>query len=638
MVGNIDTQTGAPAGLRAKLSLAPTDQDKAQVLKDWLREHGVQDPLVAKIQNRSHPYYGEWVYKGKDGRWYLVDEEGLTWRDLADLAGAAAPVGLEMVGSVAGFSAGGPPGGVAGAAGGRALGEAVNMGLRKALGVPDSRSGEERYSEVARQAGFAAAGDVAGQAAMGVVSKVLAPGAKAMTPEAREFLAESRRLGLKPTPTDIKRTRSQALVESYLAKIPGASNVYQRRLAENAEGLGKALGEFHPEAYQERSLVAAGDRAALAFQDTVQAFRKQGEALFGQVRALAQGKPLDGALRRFQAKLEETLLKPAVEEGALFDKPFLERLYQVVTREGIEFEDAWDLRQALQARIETAAKTPVSKREVGLYKTLVHRLDDDLREWARKAGPEIWEQYKLASKIYKPSVAMLNSDVGKMILKWGKEGPEQIARRLFVAGNTTKIRQARKLLGDEAFQGLAKAWLAEHFFKNVRVQIVGPGHAVIDTFSAARLTSAMNRIGRETLEAIIGKVGYRRLEQLATLASKYHAVQQLAGNPSGTGQIIMMDRLASDLYQALKAAQAGGTLAGGIIGGVKGAALTGATLVGVPWALAKFILSRRGTKWLTEGAFSPGTRRVVGEATRAGVRAAGETAGKALFGRRQDGR
>lgn len=147
---HLDTTTGADAATRAGLAglEKPTDQ------VNFLRSKGFE-----AAQTPDGPAF----INPKTGRPTLADEQGLSARDLIDLA----PMGGELLGSTLGAIGGAAVGNVPGAMAGGGLGavagrEAVQGALRTFTGATDTRSLGEHAQDVAYTGTVGALGEGVG--------------------------------------------------------------------------------------------------------------------------------------------------------------------------------------------------------------------------------------------------------------------------------------------------------------------------------------------------------------------------------------------------------------------------------------------------------------------------------------------
>ena len=151
----LDVTTGMGALGRARLSFAETDDDVLTTLQNDLgKENAVQTPRG--IAYREKP----------EDAWKLVDEEGISYKDLADWVGSAPEYVGGTVGGVLGAGAGLGVGSVGGAMAGGAIGgaggEAVQKVIGGILGVEQPTIGDS-IQDVVEAGAFGAASELGGK-------------------------------------------------------------------------------------------------------------------------------------------------------------------------------------------------------------------------------------------------------------------------------------------------------------------------------------------------------------------------------------------------------------------------------------------------------------------------------------------
>jgi hypothetical protein len=236
-----DTRTGVrDAGLRASLSAAETNPEQEAILQkfglspeDYLRDSRGRLAITPKGGEKLGLELSENT---------LIDEEGFSRYDLADIAGIAP----EVIGGVGGAIAGQilVPIPVLGAAIGAGLGAGAGAGAEEGI---------EALAGVSKQTAGEIAKDIATEATIGFLAdatlgtfgvgyRALRGGqaGKSLTPEELEAAGKSIEMGIKPTLTAIRAPsivgRQQAIVE----KIFGTSS----RLKKNNEIMQSKIAQF----------------------------------------------------------------------------------------------------------------------------------------------------------------------------------------------------------------------------------------------------------------------------------------------------------------------------------------------------------------------------------------------------------
>ena len=200
-----DYKTGAAGGLRAKISFGETAEEKELILRKIVGEEGYTKDskgLLALTEAGQ-------VSQGMEpiGQNLIIEDEGLSFRDVSDLAGIAP----ETIGAVIGGILGAPGlvTGAAGAAAGAGLGQAAEEGIESLLGIQRQSLGEIG-GDVLKEAALAGTLDFAGNAifklgkmAIGAAGKGVNAGARAMGQVERELGVDQANLALKIMDADV---------------------------------------------------------------------------------------------------------------------------------------------------------------------------------------------------------------------------------------------------------------------------------------------------------------------------------------------------------------------------------------------------------------------------------------------------
>jgi hypothetical protein len=156
---SFDYTSGADGKLRALMSFGETDGDREAILKNIVGEDG----YVRDQSGRLALTEAGQKARGIDpiGKNLIIEDEGFSFRDLADLTGILP----ETIGSIGGAIAGGGLtfgiGSIAGAGAGAAAGQAVEEAIEALLGVQTQSLGEVA-TDVAIEGVIGAGGEVAG--------------------------------------------------------------------------------------------------------------------------------------------------------------------------------------------------------------------------------------------------------------------------------------------------------------------------------------------------------------------------------------------------------------------------------------------------------------------------------------------
>lgn len=216
-----DYKTGADSGLRAMISFGETAEEQEAILAKFVGKDGYTRDSQGNLALTPKGQEARGM-KPIDGN-LVIEDEGFSFGDIADLAGIVP----ETVGSIAGAVAGAP--GIltsaAGAAAGAAAGQALEEGIESLLGIQKQTLGE-------------VAGDVATEAAIAGTVDLVTMGTFAAV---RGVVGGGRRLASKPLQeaTQEGGERGARLIDEGAAPSlerlgAPASLAYAQKLAEGA--------------------------------------------------------------------------------------------------------------------------------------------------------------------------------------------------------------------------------------------------------------------------------------------------------------------------------------------------------------------------------------------------------------------
>ena len=200
-----DYDTGAAGGLRAKISFGETAEEKELILRKIVGEEGYTKDSKGRLALTEAGQASQGMEP--IGQNLIIEDEGLSFRDVSDLAGIAP----ETIGAVIGGILGAPGlvTGAAGAAAGAGLGQAAEEGIESLLGIQRQSLGEIG-GDVLKEAALAGTLDFAGnaifklgKAAIGAAGKGVNAGARAMGQVERELGADQANLALKIMDADV---------------------------------------------------------------------------------------------------------------------------------------------------------------------------------------------------------------------------------------------------------------------------------------------------------------------------------------------------------------------------------------------------------------------------------------------------
>ena len=224
-----DTTSGADAKLRA--GLAGLEKPEDQV--NYLRGQGLE---------AAHTGRGLTYLDPKTQRPVLADEEGLSARDLIDLAPMAGSIGGSILGALGGATVGNVPGALIGSGAGAAAGkEGVSYLMRQLGGADDRRDLREVAKDVGTEFALGAVGEGVGRM-VGATVKALRPAPSALDTVAVDT---ARALDL-PVSAGMAGSPTGRMVENFAAQSVAGRGLNQRAAAAQNAQLGQMIKGIAP--------------------------------------------------------------------------------------------------------------------------------------------------------------------------------------------------------------------------------------------------------------------------------------------------------------------------------------------------------------------------------------------------------
>ena len=648
---------GADIITRLKMGFAKPEYKKA-VLQE---KYGAEN--VGIIDDKNDRNYGKLVVKDNE-EILLVDEETFSFKDFADTLGQAPELFGQIIGGVGGFLAGGGlaslPTGVAGAASGGAGGDLVRQKMADKMNVPSPEGVEKGDLRDAAIRG--AVGEVGGFALAKLAGRLLSPFKNSMTPETVALRQEADTLNVPWSSGDITKHRGMNIVDSTLDKMLGSAGQYQRLRTGQLQRTGEMADELIESVGGKIDPTNAGTKAGEAYETVYEGFKGRAKELYDAVEELSHNASsidtptLNKTIQLIKSKDVSKTLPSKVRktlkdiESDLFKEEMVNGV-KVRIAEPLTYSHLRLLRSAMGKNSKSL--DVIAQNGQGYYKMLKSAIEKDLRAWAD--GPalideslpawkntEPWQKmrqqqsYKqtaikeamdMADEFYKmgdevlPSIKDINSKVGRILSD--SDNPEKVVQKIFKPKNLTNIIRTRKLVGEDGFKTLKQAFLTE-FLEGAEGKWTGQGNIEVIFPKKGKIDKLFKDYSLKELKFILGEDALNKLTQLQRMTDLSRTAQTMAGNPSGTGQIMLAGQSIQDLFRV---GQGGAATAGYMVGGPVGAA---APFVG-PWGLAKLILSGPGKRYLTSGAKLPKSVEAV-------LNASGIAGGRGLMGYESMGR
>ncbi len=593
-----DTTTGVDMMTRLKMSFAKPEYKKAVLQKKYGADN------VGTIEDKSNRNYGQLVVKDGDNI-LLADEETFSFKDFIDVVGHIPELVGQIAGGVGGLALGNLPGGVTGAATGGVVGEGVRQVIENKLGVPNPEGVDT--NELKNAAIRGGVGELGGFALAKGVGKVLAPFNRSMTPESLALKAEAESLNIPYTGGDITKRRGVNIIESTLDKMVGSAGQFQRlrtgqlkRTGEMADGILDSIGG-------KVDLTEGGLSAKASMDNVTSAFKTKAKRLYDTVDQAGAGVSIETPnlhqamqLLRSQDSYKtlpgpvRTLLKNI--EAKHYTEEMIKGV-KIRTAEPQFYRDLRVLRSELGKK--GASKKAIDEKAEGAYKLLKSSLEKDFEVWGKNQGGPVLQAMKEADSFYKlgdevlPAIKDLKGQLGKKIFK--TERPEEIVKHIFRPDNFTNIVKTRKLVGEEGFKTLKQAFLTD-IFEGAEGKWMTQGNIEVTFPKIAKLEKFFNTYDLKTMRFIFGDETLGKLNQLRRMVKLSNTAQTMAGNPSGTGQIVLAGQmLTGGGFGAMASTSSPAMIAGAM-----------AAPIITPWAIAKGILSKPIKKYITRGVKIPG--------------------------------
>lgn len=655
---NLVTDDGAGFWTRLKMSFADKPKEIAAILKK-----AFPGKTVGQIERGK--YKGEWAIQEGD-KWKLVDEEGFSMSDIADMAGPSLPIVGSMAGEVLGAGVGtvaGAPtgpgvilpatkGAIAGGALGAGAGEAARKGI-KGFMVPSETTLGEDVVDIGKETAFGGAGTAAGIGMAKGAKALLAPNvpddfSRGLAAKKADYL---RSMKFEPTPADVSEKGPVTVLDYSLENLLGSSGRMQAAYRKNVNRLIAKQAQLAKRIGGSRNPVKAGEELQMAARERFrEIFADGGEASqrFDAVGKAAKGIDID--LTNFRTTLQE------IKDSALYkttpNKEFTKKVDEleslVENVYSLNFgESAEEGVRLLRAFTRDFADSPelVTGRYKGKFKHLVSQLDKDIETTLKKVDPILYDEYRTTNAWYAEQKGFWNSRIGKALVadyqlaQPGAKSPEDLAKLIINPNKATTIRQVRKQLGDPAFKEVQRVFLT-NMFESAGVE--ADKYGTIKVLHPKKLSDFVHKYGSDTITAIFeDSVGSQKGDLLNRFRSMVRSTKYVkrsiegATAPERLGQVLLTGQAIQNVGgAAVKAGQI--AMTGGMAAGKQpaGKLATVIGMLGIPYVISKAFLGAPGMKWVTTGLLGQGTK--VGNRAVRGLTHLGVQTGLSTLGRRSN--
>lgn len=597
-------QSGVDAfDLRWNLSKADTPKERQSYLTSKL---GRQGWTVDRFGNLAITPDGfEKMGMERPERPVVIDEPGLSMGDVADLRG----IGPSVIGAtLAGAATGGM--GLLAAAGTVALGSVIGKSYDEAAEAVSGRnlqSGGEVAADIGAEAGAMAVGEVIFRGILAPLGrKILAPnqdsgflwnGASLIKPGAEQLKKDALELGVVPKAENLVKRPIFSRIAGMIDTVLGDYNATRNAVALNRE-LSRLRRLYGSEV--DKSL----DLGQLIKSNIVSArksFREASRAKFALVDQIAKENLIPTAAMKAEArKILESFPKDTKGNSVLVAPERIKDVSDILSLpDNISVEQLQAFRDVMFDRMEIGSLTPgVTTRDASLLLQAANTsLDDAIAtmtsDTIQGVDKAILRRQALASlkdarEFYRDGISKFDIALIQRIArdpsKAGAIDPERVVDAMFRNGSVTSIRTVMAVVSKETGDRIKNAAMGDILDAAMKIT---PDPLLPPLPDGTALIKALNNQGRDSLEAMFGKVHTENLYRL--------------------GKVIQ------STYR--QAAQSGG--------------LVGASIAVHPLAnlgtllkfriLAAVISSKTGLGWLVEGLSAPKTRAGVEAITRLNV-------------------
>jgi len=660
---SVDTETGAPLGVRSFVGAAQTQADKLATLQQYYPDAvpvEVFDP-----ENGARKFgRGNFVFTDPEtGKLTLFDEDfrifGVpvpTLRDVADVgpevaeitggiaggtllaAGAASVTSPTIVGTVPAASAAF----VVGEGAGSAAAREAYIGMLDFFGeTVDNRSGLERLSDFATTAALnAVAGPIASKLVDGVKyigGNAIRYASGALSKPAREAYERMTQVISQPTAGQVTGTPLANLMEnSVLSNLPTSTGVMRENAQQTVAELEKFAADLAEKYGGARTTSEAAEKTVQALESAQDRFTKEVNEKYGAVtKYMTDDLVSDG--RHTAEFVNKYLADSKTATGKSINHPALEEAGKVLqdVQDGVmTFERLKDFRTSLLALTRGAVTEGADKKAIGRIKELIPYVTRDLDNLVEKAGnkqldmldetagaaarKDLLAKYKEANAFFQEKKQKGSGNIAYI---------EKLLKKVDDTGEATTVlndilNPSRLKAGDERLKRLKEEFTPEEFEVFSGFMLGKMGTPTPASMGAAEVGEAAAQTGREYITAS-GFSPSRFLSNWNNLSKE--AKNTLFGGNQYKDLVPALDDLVFTVERVGKAASDMANPSGtsralfaiGALTGLGGAEFAGQSdgfeygLGGLiaPFAAAKLMTNKNFVKWLAEGvekaAFNP---------------------------------
>ena len=515
-------------------------------------------------------------------------------REPGETAQAFVETAAPLVGSVVGGAVGGaatrtPAGAIAGSGLGAAAGQQLAEVTRPLL-TGEQAPLAESLTRTATTGLLGALGEGAGQAAVRVVGKVLAPFAGKLSREGVKAEGALARAGVEDvmTPGQLTESRGLDILENITqASLLGGGRIQAARERLIKEGIPALVDDVLTQVGSTKPPTEVAQLFAQSRAAAVEVFKSARHALYGEVDRLARGvivdtKPVLTFIRESLARQSRTVERALGAADIGMD----DLTIAIAGDSGRAPETTFRIAQEIRSKLLTVARRkPLSVDDqaiVNVAGKLAGLVDDQMEAAAVRMAPEALTAFRAANAFNKVGVERLENELIRSLAKRAAKQPSTIVP-LLAAPNKADVLRVVKAAVDtptwEQFQGA----LTTHIVQRA-------ADAKTGIVSGGALLRSIKALGDETAQLVFkDRSAVEQLGRTIEFLGRKTAQE-------GTGRIFIQ----------LRQAGAGAELVAHPMRALVGGAAA-ATIV-VPLQLGRLFTNPTAVRWLTRGIQAgPGT-------------------------------
>lgn len=454
----------------------------------------------------------------------------------------------------------------------------------------------------------------------------LSGAAKATSQEMQGIISLAQREKVSVLAPDITGNRTQALLFNAADKAIGGSGVTQKaaaKVVKDMDEYGKRIlselgGEYDPTimGYVAREGMEVKFRPIEAFGSKlydiaakeavgVPTGLAETTKVINEIKKSKDWLYLPGQVKTVLSKIFNDISPPVASRYGTIPQELVKKLeaQELLQPKTMEFTEVESIRRAIsKLSFHKEISGDIGNRFAG---QLLEGIDKDMTLAANQAGTLAKEALDAARKFQKENIFGIfkgKTELGKPSIGTRiQQVPNEDFLKIISKGNITELQDIQKVLPMSTMQEVKRAWLTDIFSKHQRLLQLPEGKEyIVDVSSVA---GELNKFGDKYLKTLFSEKEMKMLDEFKNLASHIGYAEKIAGNPSGTAQTIYTIQLITG------AGLAGyGTWKQDPIAAGTGIIFT----FGGPYAIAKFMTSEAGFKYMTTGIkISPAIKEIV---------------------------